>query len=118
MNESDQIIINGLKVSTHIGVPDEERKTSQEICLNLVLYPREGISSLEDDIEKTVDYYAVSLRLQEVAEEKPRKLIETLAEEMAWMVLNEFSVVKVTLEIEKFILSNARYVGVKITRTA
>lgn len=116
MKSTDQILINGLEVSCHIGVPDEERAQSQNIRVNVTLHPLESEEPLEDDIERTVNYYAVSLRVVEVAQEKPRKLIETLAEDFAAMVLQEFPVSSVTIEIEKFILPNARHVGVLIHR--
>jgi len=116
MKATDQILINGLEISCHIGVPDEERAQSQNIRVNVTLFPLESSAPLEDDIERTVNYYAVSLRMDEVAKEKPRKLIETLAEDLASMILSEFPVSSVTVEIEKFILPNARHVGVLIHR--
>lgn len=116
MKSSDKIIIRGLSLSSHVGVPDDERAQSQELRVHVTLFPEPSQQPLDDDIERTVDYYAVSLRLEEVAKEKPRKLIETLAEDMAATVLAEFSVSAVSIEIEKFILPNTHHVGVLITR--
>ena len=116
MKISDQIFIRGLRISCHIGVPDEERVQSQELHVNVTLFPIPSSEPLNDDIARTVDYYAVSLRLEVVAQERSRKLIETLAEDFAMVVLDEFSVSAVTIEIEKFILPNTRCVGVLITR--
>ena len=99
-----------------MGVPDDERAQSQELRVNVTLFPVPSSSPLDDDIERTIDYYAVSLRLEAVAKEKPRKLIETLAEDFAAVVLSEFSVSAVSIEIEKFILPNTQCVGVMITR--
>lgn len=116
MKDTDQILINDLQLRCHIGVPDEERVQSQELLVSVTLYPKASKSPLQDDISRTVDYYAVSLRLEEVACEKPRKLIETLAEDFATTVLREFSVSRVSIEIKKFILPNTRCVGVIISR--
>jgi dihydroneopterin aldolase len=116
MKSSDQIIIRGLRISCHIGVPDEERAHSQDLLVNVTLFPVESTQPLEDDIQRTVDYYAVALRLEAIAKEKPRKLIETLAEDFVSAVFAEFSVSAVTIEIEKFILPNTQCVGVLITR--
>lgn len=116
MKSSDQIIIRGLSLSSHVGVPDEERAKSQVLRINVTLFPLPSERPLEDNIDQTVNYYAVSLRLEEIAKEKPRKLIETLAEDMASSILSEFSVSSVTIEIEKFILPNTHHVGVLITR--
>lgn len=118
MKRSDQIFIRGLKVCCHVGVPDEERAVAQELRINVTLSPYECEGALNDDINATIDYYAVSLRVDEVARAKPRKLIETLAEDFAEMILGEFAVAAVMIEIEKFIMPNTRCVGVKITREA
>ena len=99
MKETDEIIIKGLRVTCHVGVPDEERA-----------------EPLEDDIGRTIDYHAVAVLAEQVAVERPRKLIETLAEDVADGILANFAVRQVTIEIEKFILPNTRSVGVKITR--
>ena len=109
-------MIRGLQISCYLGVPDEERAKSQDILVHVTLFPHESLEPLDDDIDRTVDYYAVSLRLESVAHEKPRKLIETLAEDFADVVLTEFPVSAVRIEIEKFILPNTHHVGVLITR--
>ena len=101
-----------------MGVPDEERAEAQELVVDASFTPHFSSGSLDDDIGRTIDYHAVALRLEEVAAARPRKLIETLAEDLAETVLNEFAVSEVTLEIQKFILPNTRCVGVRITRSA
>jgi dihydroneopterin aldolase len=53
-----------------------------------------------------------------VAAARPRKLIETLAEEIAQAILAGFAVKKVEVEIRKFILPDAEWVGVAIERKA
>lgn len=116
MKESDEILIKDLQINCHVGVPDEERAQSQDLLVSVTLHPQVDDTPLNDDIDRTVDYYAVSLRLEDVAREKPRKLIETLAEDFADVVLSEFPVSSVTVEIQKFILPNTRFVGVRIHR--
>ena len=116
MKDTDQILITDLQLRCHIGVPDDERAQSQKLLVSVTLYPKASKSPLQDDINRTVDYYAVSLRLEEIAREKPRKLIETLAEDFAATVLMEFAVSGVKIEIKKFILPNTRSVGVVISR--
>lgn len=116
MKSSDEIRISELRVSCHIGVPEQERAQSQELNLSATMYPVESAEPLNDAIERTVNYYEVSLRMESVAQEKPRKLIETLAEDLAEMILREFAVCAVKIEIEKFILPQARCVSVVISR--
>ena len=116
MKNTDQILISDLHLSCHIGVPDDERAPSQNLLVSVTLFPESSPEPLEDDIARTVDYYAVSLRLDAIAREKPRKLIETVAEDFATTIMAEFAVAAVTIDIEKFIHPNTRYVGVLIAR--
>lgn len=112
----DTVKIRGLELPTFIGVPDDERSEKQVVKVNLDMMVEVSFSALEDEIIGGVDYFQVTLRLKEEALERPRKLIETLAEDLARVVLNEFSVVRVRVEIEKFILPDTDHVGVEIWR--
>lgn len=116
----DQVFIRGLVVSSYIGVPDAERANSQDLLVTLVMTPQPELLTppLEDEITRTIDYHAVSIRVEEISMERPRKLIETLSEDIAAAVLAEFPVAAVTVEIEKFIMPNTRCVGVVTTRYA
>lgn len=112
----DQIVIRGLEVTTHIGVPEEERAVAQNLRVHLTL---EGPPFPTDDcIEQTVDYQKVADRVRELAAAKARQLIETLAQEIAATVLEEFPVSKIRVEIEKFILPETDWVGVIIERNS
>ena len=112
----DVVNIHRLLISTHIGVPDEERSEPQELCVSVKMEPRVGFEELEDEIENGVDYYQVGEQIKHLAAIKPRKLIETLAVDIAQMILTEFSVLAVKVDIEKYILTDADYVGVSIYR--
>lgn len=116
MSFPDVIEIRRLRVSTHIGVPDEERSEPQILLVTLLMTPRQGFSNLNDEIERTVDYYAVSLEIEALAAEKPRRLIETLAVDIAEHLLANHSLEKVNVTIEKHILPNTECVAVHVER--
>ena len=118
MKDTDEIMIKGQRVSCHLGVPAEERAASQEILVHTGLSPFSNDTPLNDDVSRTINYHEVSILIDRVATERPRRLIETLAEELADAVLKTFPVCRVSIEIEKFILSNTRSVGIRITRHA
>ena len=115
---SDTITISRLELKTRVGVPDAERRRPQKVHISLGLRLRSTKSAaLTDDLATTVDYAAVCERVKAVAAERPRKLIETLAEDIARSVLVDFPDVReITVEVEKFILPDTRAVGVKIKR--
>ena len=112
----DQIVVHSLELSAHIGVPDEERVAPQRLTLNLTLEPERDFRDLGDDIARTVDYYAVSKAVQVLARERPRRLIETLAEEIATFVLEHFAIRAVELELRKYILPDTAFVAVRLRR--
>lgn len=114
----DRIIVSDLELNAHVGVPDFERSKSQRLTLNLVLIPKRSFGGLDDAIENTVDYFVLTRRIQSIAAERPRKLIETLVEEIAFCVLREFAVEEVDAELRKYILPDTEFVAVRINRTA
>ena len=113
---SDHIQIKGLRLVTRIGVPDEERAIPQSVSANLVISLAKSFKGFDDKIEHTIDYYRVSQRLREIAATGARRLIETLAEDLAASVIAFDGVCAVTLEVVKFILADCESVSVSITR--
>jgi len=114
----DEIEIRRLQVETHIGVPDEERAEPQALWISVWMRPSQGFSGLQDRVENTVDYHAVSLAIADLAAAKPRHLIETLATDVAEFLLSTYPLLSVDVKVEKKILPNADFVGVKITRSS
>ncbi len=112
----DEIEIRRLEVETHIGVPDEERGNPQKLWISVWMTPSQSFIGLHDKVENTVDYYAVSLRIVELAASRPRNLIETLATDTAEFLLSNYPLKSVAIKVEKKILSNADFVAVKIRR--
>ncbi len=113
----DTITIQDLEVRYHIGVPDEERVQSQRLLLTIVMEHDIRRAAAGDDLEHTINYYAVSQRLLKLGEARSWKLLETLVEEIAGIVLGEFGATAVSVEVKKFIIPEARHVAVSIRRT-
>jgi dihydroneopterin aldolase len=115
---SDLIRIVDLKVMAHIGVPDEERREPQALLVTLELAVDSiGHAGATDNVARTVNYFDVAERVKAVALERARRLIETLAEDLVFDLFQRFPLDGLTLEIKKFILPDARYVSVKVSRT-
>jgi len=112
----DTITIKDLGVLCHIGVPDEERAKSQRLLITVEMSGDFSRAAQSDDIAHTINYYDVSQRITELCATRSFKLIERLADEIANILLTEFQATKVTVEVKKFILSNARHVSFRLTR--
>lgn len=112
----NEIVIKSLSVQACVGVPDEERSRPQWLLIDVVMCPRVPFTALQDDIALTADYDAAARRIAAFAAERPRRLIETLAAEIAEMLLAEFPIDSAEVEIRKFILPETEYVAVRCRR--
>jgi dihydroneopterin aldolase len=118
MNPPDQINLTGLQLRCHIGVPDEERAEAQLLHADIVLHLRGRFEDMADELSRTIDYAAVATRLEQVAAARPRRLIETLAAELAQVVLQEFAAAQVEITLRKRILPQTDHVAVRLVRYA
>lgn len=116
MNEG-LIEIRGLKIRTRIGVPDEERAGWQELRVDVEMVPIGVFSKMNDEIAATVDYHAVCEEITRLAETGSRHLIETLADEIADLVLKGHPAKQVRVKIRKFILPQTEWVGVELKKS-
>lgn len=114
--EADTILIHGLELSVQIGVPDDERAGWQTLRADLELELGGRVEFFGDDLSATVDYDAVAREVRQLAAERPRKLIETLAAEIANAILRRESVCGIKVTLKKRVLPGVDYVGVRIAR--
>ena len=116
MPAPDEIHVSNLALNLHVGVSDEERAQTQRLTVSLVLRPSHGFFGLDDRIENTVNYAAVCAAVRALAATPPRRLIETLALDIASEILERFAVASVDVELRKFILPDTDYVAVRLSR--
>jgi FolB domain-containing protein len=114
----DQIVIQDLEVFYCVGVPDQERALPQRLLLTVELEHDFTLAAQADDVEKTIDYAHLSRRLLGFGDDRHWKLIETLALDLAAMILREFRPERVAVEVKKFVLPEARWVSVRARRPA
>jgi dihydroneopterin aldolase len=115
----DIIFLRGLQIDTVIGIYDWERKIRQTVVIDLEMGTDIRPAAATDDIAQTLDYKAVSKRIIDFVEASDFFLVETLAEKITRIVLDEFSVpwVRLTLN-KKGAISGASDVGIQIERGA
>ena len=112
------IHVRGLEIETRIGVPDEERAEPQLLRVDLELAPATAFVGMADEVAATIDYHRVCNEVRNLAARGERKLIETLASEIADLVLKQFGAARVRVVIRKFILPETEWVGVECVREA
>jgi FolB domain-containing protein len=114
----DKVHIEQLDVFTRVGVPEEERANPQRLTVSISFWPYQQTSDLADHIERTVNYSTVAEQTKNFLRDQSVKLIETLAEGLASHLLKNFPIQKVTIELRKFALQDAKYVSITVSRTA
>ena len=114
----DEIHIDQLEVSTHIGVPEQERAAPQRLTVSISFWPHQQARDLADNIHKAVNYSAVAEETKSFVRDQSVSLVETLADRLAAHLLRTFAIQKVTVELRKFPLQDAKYVSATVTRTA
>lgn len=113
----DTIFLTDLRVDTVIGIYDWEREIRQTVAIDLEMATDIRQAAATDDIQYTLNYKSISDRLIEFVEKSEYGLIETMAEKIAAIVMDEYSVpwVRVTLH-KPGAISRAKDVGVIIER--
>jgi len=111
----DTILIQDLEVSTHIGVPDAERATEQMLKVSVWIHADCSKAAKSDDVADTIDYAEVAVNIQKLGKTE-RKTVERFAEDIAQMILDDFTPESVSVSIDKFILPDAQRVAITINR--
>lgn len=113
----DIIYLKDLRIDTVIGVYDWERKTRQTVILDIEMAADIKQAAVSDNIEDTLNYKAVAKRIIAFVSDSRFELVETLAEKTAEIIINEFSVPWVKLQVNKQgAVRGVRDVGVIIER--
>ena len=114
----DRIYLRDLRTETIIGIYDWERKIRQTVSFDFEFPADIRRAAKTDKIEDTLNYKSVAKRVLAFVEASEYHLVETLAEEVARLILRDFSVewVKVTLN-KPGAVRGSRDVGVTIERS-
>ncbi len=113
----DIVFIRELRIETVIGIYDWERKIKQDVVFDIEMAADIAKAAQSDSIEDALDYKTISKRIIEFVEQSTFQLVETLAEKVTEIILNEFNVPWLKLQLNKQgALSAARDVGVTIER--
>ena len=113
----DKVFIKDLKVETIIGIFEWEREVKQIISVDIEMDFDNKKAARSDDIKDALDYKKVGKRVVAFIEGSKVKLVESLAEKVAKIILKEFPVSKLVLTLSKpGALRGSESVGISITR--
>lgn len=111
----DLLHISGLSAMTHIGVHAWEQRILQQLLIDIHI-PID-LTTCNNQLENTIDYDDLCQRVTAFVESSAFVLIETVAEEIAQLIKDEFHVNEVTLSVSKpHAIKNAKNVCITISR--
>jgi 7,8-dihydroneopterin aldolase/epimerase/oxygenase len=113
----DKIFIRALKAEAIIGIYDWERQVKQAVIVDIEISADVRKAALSDSIEDTLNYKRVAKRVLAFIESSRCRLVETLSEQIAMLILEEFGVAAVRIDLSKpGAVRSSKEVGVIIER--
>ena len=115
---TDTVFVHELKVETIIGIWGWERKIRQTVSIDLEMGADIRRAAATDSIDDTLNYKAISKRVQQFVADSEFQLVETMAEKIAELVLQEFKVPWIQVRVSKpGAIRGAKNVGILIRRS-
>ena len=119
INNKDKVLIEGLTVLTTIGVYEWEKAIKQKLILDLEMSWDNKPAGESDDVSLCLDYFLVSQSITSFIQSTQFELIECVAERVAQLVIQKFSVQWLKVKVSKpSAIANASNVAVVIERSA
>jgi dihydroneopterin aldolase len=113
----DTLYIKSFKIPTMVGVHAWEQKIKQTLVIDVAMQIELSELGDADDLTKTVDYWQAMQQIKALLQSRSFKLIETVAENIAQLLLTEFATAAVTVSVAKpSVASDVEHVAVSITR--
>ncbi len=113
----DTIFLRDLRIRTIVGIWEWERRMPQIVSIDLDMGTDIRRAARSDQIEDTLDYKAVTGRVKALVTDSGFNLIETMAERIAALIIDEFGVPWVRVAVHKpWAIRGSRDVGVVIER--
>ena len=113
----DSILVRDLRVEVLIGIHKRERYLAQTVSIDLDIGIPGTTVFATDKVADTIDYAQVALKIKELAGTGHFRLVETFADRIAKLLIDDFKAPWVKVSAAKIgILPNAKFVGVSIER--
>jgi dihydroneopterin aldolase len=97
----DKVFIEKLEMITTIGVYDWEQEIKQKLVLDIEMAHDNRPAGKSDDVEDALDYAKVSQAVISHVEAGQFLLVERVAEEVAQLIMAQFSVPWVKIRLTK-----------------
>ena len=112
-----KVLISDLTLVMSIGIHDFEKIKKQEVKFNIIIDINPLLTPIEKKLNSIVNYETVVKDVTRLTKNKHYELLETLAEDIFFILFKNTNIKKIKLKIEKTqIIKNTSSVGVEITK--
>ena len=113
----DRLIISDLAAECRLGVYEWEQAKPQPVWIDLELEIDAAQAARRDDVRDAVDYARLVTLVTTHLKQHTYALLETAADRLAALILQEFPVPKVVVRVKKRALPGVDYAAVEVERT-
>ena len=112
-----KVLISDLTLLMSIGIHDFEKIEKQEVKFNINIDINPLLAPIENKLNSIVNYETVVKDVTMLAKNKHYELLETLAEDIFFILFKNTNIKQIKLKIEKTqIIKNTSSVGIEITK--
>jgi len=112
-----KILISDLTLLISIGIHDFEKIKKQEVKFNIIIDINPLLIPIEKKLNSIVNYETIVKDVTKLTKNKHYELLETLAEDIFFILFKNINIKKIKLKIEKTqIIKNTSSVGIEITK--
>ena len=114
-----KIFVRDLELTGLIGIHPHEHDAPQRVLINIEITAQDNCSDAQDDIANVLSYEDIVNGVKEIFAQGHVGLVETLAEEIAEMALENERTLMIRVRAEKLdVFEEAKSVGIEIERRA
>ena len=112
-----KVLISDLTLLISIGIHDFEKVKKQEVRFNIIIDINPLLTPIEKKLNSIVNYETVIKDVTKLTKNKHYELLESLAEDIFFILFKNTNIKKIKLKIEKTqIIKNTSSVGIEITK--
>ena len=112
-----KVLINDLTLLISVGIHNFEKIEKQEVKFNINININPLLTPIENKLNSIVNYETVVRDVTRLTKKKHYELLETLAEDIFFILFKNNNIKQIKLKIEKTqIIKNTSSVGIEITK--
>ena len=112
-----KVLISDLTLLMSVGIHDFEKIEKQEVKFNINIDINPLLTPIENKLNSIVNYETIIKDVTRLTKNKHYELLETLAEDIFFILFKNNNIKQIKLKIEKTqIIKNTSSVGIEITK--